>query len=113
MTFDINLDWKSFNVNLGAVGTWLKANAGSLFAGTSGNDKFQVHFTAEPDQAIKDAVQAYWDGLSPSSQEATSYKTQAQIEADDAAAKASALASATSKLEALGLSAAEIAALLG
>lgn len=111
--FSIDLNWLAFPVNLQAVETWMKANAGSDYCGNSADADLTLWFKNEPSDAIKSAIQAYWDSLTAQSPEATGYQTAAQITATEASAKAAALASATSKLEALGLNAAEIQAILG
>lgn len=111
--FCIELDWQSFDVDMNTVETWMKANAGASYCGNCSSAKLELWFQAEPEQAVKDAISAYWSGLTAESPEATNYKTQAQREADAASATASAKASAQTKLAALGLTADEIAAVLG
>lgn len=113
MTIDINLNWLSFNVNMALVHAWLLANAGPHYCGASANSMVQAHFTDEPGDSVRSAIAAYWSGLNESSDEATSYKTKEELDSEAAAAKAAALATARTKLEALGLSADEIAALRG
>lgn len=112
-TFNIELDWQAFNIDMNTVEIWMKANAGSDYCGNCAGPKLQLWFTAEPIQAVKDAINAYWAGLTSASPEATNYKTQAQRQADAAAATATAKASAQTKLASLGLTADEIAAILG
>ena len=113
MTQDINLQWPSFNVDLNTVDAWVKANAASGYIGMSADYDLSLHYSSDPGDTVREAVAAYWAGLNSGSPEATNYESQASREAAAAAAKASALASATSKLEALGLSANEIKALIG
>lgn len=131
MAYDINLDWRKpvlsgsgtkddpyvygdvIPMNLDAVMTWVKANSSDC-CGSSANQRLQIHFTVEASRdAAQSAIEAYWNALDSSSSEATSYQTAAQIKAASDATSAAALASATSKLVALGLSDAEIAALSG
>ena len=113
MTIDINLQWPAFSVDLNTVQAWMQANAGSHFCGISANAQCQLHFTADPGDTVKDAVEAYWAALTSASPEATNYQPQSARVAAAAAAQAAALASAHAKLAALGLSDAEIAALRG
>jgi hypothetical protein len=113
MTYDINLPWLAFSVNLPAVEAWVRANQGANYCGCSADYDLTLHFTAQPTDDQKSAIQAYWAGLTSESEEATSYQTAAQILAAAQAAEAAALATATSKLTALGLTDAEIAALRG
>ncbi len=109
----INLEWQTFNVDLNTVDAWIKANAAANYCGMSANSELQIHYTEQPDDSVISAVQAYWAGLNDSSPEATNYKPESQRMSESASAKATALASATSKLEALGLTQNEIDALLG
>jgi len=111
--YSINLNWQTFNVDLSTVDTWIKAHAGINYCGLSANSSLQIHYSAPIDDATIDYVTAYWTGLSESSPEATNYQSEADRKAAAAAAKASLLASARTKLEALGLSADEITAIVG
>lgn len=113
MTQDINLQWQSFSVDLNTVNTWMVANAGSSYCGLSGDYDLSVHFTAEPGDTIRSAVAAYWASLNTGSSEHTNYMSESDRAAAAATAKATKLASATAKLESLGLTADEIAALRG
>jgi len=113
MTQDINLQWQSFNVDLNTVDAWMKANAGAQYCGLSANSQLQIHFNMDPGSTIASDIAAYWAGLNSGSPEATNYESQSARASAAASARASALASATSKLEALGLSANEIKALIG
>lgn len=109
----MQLDWKEFNLDLNTIQTWMKANAGDDFAGCSADTSLRLHFTAEPSDEIKETIQDHWDNLSEESDEATAYMSQEDRATAAATARASAIASATAKLETLGLSAQEIAAILG
>lgn len=111
--FQIDLQWLAFPVNLQAVETWMRANAGSDYSGNSADKDLTLWFANEPSDEIKSAIEAYWSGLTSESPEATSYQTFAQIESAAASAKAANVASATTKLKALGLSDAEVAAIVG
>lgn len=112
MTFDINLEWLAFNVDMNTVDTWMKANAGANYCGLSANDFMQVHFTADPGNDVAIAVEGYWTSLNTGSPEATNYMTASARLASVETAKAAKIASATAKLEALGLTADEIAAII-
>lgn len=113
MTFDINLAWQSFNVDLNTINTWMKANAGGNFCGLSANSVLQLHFTADPGGSVASDIAAYWAALDNSSPEATNYMSESDRQAAAASNRAAKLASASAKLEALGLSADEIAAIIG
>ena len=111
--FTLDLQWKEFNVSLEAVKTWLDANVEIPSVGTSANSVFQIHFESEPSQSDKDAIQAYWDGLTEESDEAVNYQTKEQIKASADADRAAKLATASAKLAALGLTTEEIQAIVG
>lgn len=111
------LSWKEFNVNLNAMEAWLRANTGDHFLGTEGvgagsrthEEGLHLHFSEEPSQDVKDEIQSHWDGIEADSEQASSYKSDADLAAEKAVMKTSAKA----KLTALGFSDAEIAALIG
>jgi hypothetical protein len=111
--FSINFQWKEFNINLEAVEAWMKEYVGDSYCGNSADSKLTLWFHEVPSQELMDDIQAYWNGLTEESTEATSYKTATELANEVAAAKTAAKASATSKLAALGLSAEEIAAIVG
>lgn len=112
MTYDINLPWKSFNVDLNTVVAWIQANAGSAYAGASADYDLSLHYTSEPGDVVRAAVASYWAAVDISSSEHTNYMSESDRVAAAAANKAAKLATATSKLEALGLTADEIAAII-
>lgn len=109
MRHDLELNWKAFNVNMNKVDEWCRENAGELYAGVSGGAKITVHFHSKPADVVLNDVRAYWEALEDSDTEATSYKSKDELQDEKDAKKASAIA----KLEALGLDADEIAAILG
>jgi len=111
--FDLNLEWKSFNISLPDVKAWLEANVSTPSVGMSANSVLQIHFLTELSQEEKDMIQTYWDELIEESEEATSYQSKEQIEATAEADRAAKLATASAKLEALGLTEDEIKAILG
>ena len=106
--FDVKLTWKSFNVSLDAIKTWIDNNIETECTGLSGDYSLQIHFVEEPSQEEKEAIAAYWENLEEEDTEATSYKSEEQIESDKQTKKQS----AKSKLAALGLTEAEIRAIL-
>ena len=55
--FKIDLQWKEFNVDLNAINTWMKANAGADYCGTQASNKLELWFLEEPTQEVKDAIQ--------------------------------------------------------
>lgn len=110
--FDLVLPWKEFNVNLESVVNFAKL-LDSNCCGSSADVNFRIHFTETPEVETIEAIQELWDGLTEESEEVTSYKTSAQIQEEAANAQAIALASAKSKLAALGLNDEEVAAIIG
>ena len=111
--FTLSLQWKEFNLNLQSVKEWIDANLDAECVGLSAHSKLEAHFTDEPSEQDKSDLQAYWNGLTDQSDEATSYQTAEQIKAAADADRAAKLASARTKLEGLGLTAEEVSAILG
>lgn len=108
-TYMIALEWlNGLSVDLNAVETWMKANAGPNYCGNQAHDKLELWFIAQPSDAVASAIAAYWADMNNASPEVTGYESLAAR----AAASATAAASGKAKLAALGLSDAEIAALL-
>ena len=84
--FTLILEWKEFSVNLPMIEAFCKG-LDSNCVGTSADSALRVHFSEEPTQETKDAIQAKWDGLDEESDEVSSYKSQSQIDAAIQAAK--------------------------
>ena len=110
---NIELLWKQFNVNLEEAQEAIQNLANGKCIGVSANSKLEIHLQDDVTETELESIQAYWDALVEESEEAVSYQSREQIQTAAAEAKAAALASATSKLAALGLSPEEIAALKG
>jgi hypothetical protein len=106
--FMMKMQWKSFNIDLKTVDAYMKANH-SEYAGNQANSALELWFNSEPSDADQAAIQEYWDDLDGRSSEARNYESAEDIQAAIDAAKASAV----TKLKALGLTDAEIAALKG
>lgn len=111
--YDLNLQWKSFNVSVAKIREWIDANITTECVGLSANSMLQIHFSEEPSQQEKDDIQAYWDLIDEESDEAVEYQSAQQIIQAAAADKAAKIASARTKLAALGLTDAEIDAIIG
>jgi hypothetical protein len=111
--YTINLEWKSFNINIETFLSQIDPLVDAPVVGTSANSAFQIHFSEEPSENELGLIQLYWDDINEASIEATSYKSASQIKAEQETEKNNLLASARSKLEILGLSSAEITAILG
>ena len=107
-THSIELEWKSFSVNLDKVNAWMKNNAKDC-CGISAGQKLTVHFTSEPHEDETAAIELYWEAMHAEADEAKEYVSQADQEAARAAKKESGKA----KLLALGLTADEVAAIVG
>jgi hypothetical protein len=80
------LPWKSFNVSLKSVETWMRANV-SYYQGNSADLQFNLWFSEEPDEATKQYIQDYWNDLTEESTEATSYVSASSIVAAVQAAR--------------------------
>lgn len=110
--FTLDLQWKEMNLNLNMIQDRIKVMSPEC-CGLSGNSSLQVHFTEKPSDEIIAQIESYYNGLDNASEEAMSYKSQAQVVEEERMAKDVALASARAKLAALGLNAEEIKAILG
>lgn len=106
--FKIEVNWKEFNVNLDMLDKDLRALYPS-YVGNQAHNHLELWFKDQPSQADQDAIKAFWDGLLISSPEAVGYQSAAQVQVAADKIKASGLA----KLKVLGLTDAEIAALVG
>ena len=84
----LELQWKEFNVDLEALDAKLKVDHPSSYKGNQASSCLELWFDELPDQAAKDAIQAFWDALTAESAEAVSYRSQAQIKAALEALKA-------------------------
>ena len=67
--FSIEKQWKEHLVDLPALVVWLKANVGTFYIGLSADLKLTLHFSEEPIQADKDAIDAHWDSLDESGED--------------------------------------------
>lgn len=105
---NMKLAWKEFNVNLAKIDADLRALEPSYCGNSAGLD-LTLHFTDVPSEEVQAEIAAMWDSLTEESEEAVSYKSSAELQADVEAKKQSAAA----KLKALGLSDEEVAAILG
>jgi hypothetical protein len=88
--FSIDLQWPSFNVDLPTVDAWVKANAPTGYNGMSADSDLTIWYTSDPSE-YQAAINAYWEGLSTASPEATNYtanQTKAEVSAKVAAALA-------------------------
>lgn len=108
----VDYNWKEFNINGNLALNNIKALSDKI-VGTSHNSKFQVHFSEQPSQEELEAINEYWDSLDEESEEAISYQSADEINQAIADEKQLLIDSAKVKLLALGLSEAEIAAMLG
>ena len=105
----ISLQWKEFNINLDALGAQLKVSYPS-FGGFYADAQLDVYFSEDLSQQDQDAIQALWDSITNDQHElAQSYISQADLDADKEVKKAS----AKTKLLGLGLTEAEVKAILG
>ena len=109
----MDLAWKEFNVNLADCEVQFKALGGAQYCGNQAHSVLELWFLEEQSQEEKDALTGYWDNLTDESDEAVNYQTGEQIKAAQEADKAAKLATASAKLEVLGLTAEEIQAIVG
>lgn len=106
--YKMEFQWKEQNVDLTQLDQQLRASYPE-YSGNQAGPILELWFTSEPSQADKDAIGALWAEIDADHALVQSYKSMAQVEADLEAKKASAKA----KLAALGLTEAELKALLG
>lgn len=76
--YKLELQWKEFNLDLEAIDAKLRLDYPN-YTGNQAHSCLELWFSEEPSQEDKDAVMAYWDGLSSESDEATSYRSRQQI----------------------------------
>jgi hypothetical protein len=107
--YKMELTWKSFNVNLASCEIQFKVLGGEHCCGIQAHNFLELWFLEEPTQEEKDAILTYWESITETSAEATSYQSKDDIET----ARLVKVASAKAKLAALGLTEDELKALLG
>lgn len=107
MAHIINLEWKAFNLNLQMLDQSLRA-AHPTYAGNQAHSRLELIFTEAPSEQMQAEIIAWYDALNEQSPEAA-YKSKDQEAAEQQAAKDAAKA----KLVALGLTEADLKALLG
>jgi hypothetical protein len=88
--YKIDYSWKNFNLNLNKITEELKELDANCL-GIQGCSVMEVYFSEEPSEQTKTAIQAYWDGLTDQSVEATSYKSSEDIADQVTALKADAV----------------------
>jgi hypothetical protein len=107
--FNLELQWKQFNINLDKVQIWIKSNIETELIGISANSSIQLHFAAKPSEEEIEEINEYWNKLKKSSSEAKTYKSSEEIKNEMVSSKQSAL----NKLkEIAGLTEDEVNALL-
>ena len=104
----IELQWKAFKVDLTALDQQLRADHPE-YVGNQAHNVLELWFNADIGESAKSSIEALWASIDENSALAQSYKSQEQV----GAAKEVKKASAAAKLEALGLTADEVKALLG
>lgn len=105
--YNLELQWKEFNVNLEAITEFAKSLDASCVGG-SADVNFRLHFMEEPSDEVKQEIQDKWDNLDEESEEVVSYVSAAQKMQDRSDKRESAKA----KLALLGLTPEEVAAIL-
>ena len=98
MAYTLKLNWLPFNINLAKVQWWMSQHAGPAFCGLSANKTLDVHFTATPSADLIAKVQAYWNGLTPKSGEATFYFSGQKLKDAISSAKAATVTSSWDQL---------------
>ena len=106
--YQMNLQWKEFNVDLQALDVSLRADYPN-YKGNQAHSVLELWFDEEPSQEDKDAINALWDALDPDDAMVESYQSAAQLKTAADAKRESGRA----KLLALGLDIDELKAILG
>ena len=78
--YSIQLEWKSFNVDLSTIDIWMRS-ASDLYVGNSADIALTLWFSEEPDDDTKFLVKEYWQELTEESDEASSYIPQDDLNA--------------------------------
>lgn len=108
--FMMKLEWKQFNIDLKTLDAQLRASYPVYVGNQARQEHLELWFTEEPSQEDKDAILALWDSINSDQHVlAQSYVSASAIQADKETKKQSAKA----KLLTLGLTEAEVQALLG
>lgn len=89
--YKLELQWKEYNLDLEAIDAKMRLDYPD-YTGNQAHSSLELWFSTEPSQEAKDAIMAYWDGLSNESDEAESYRSRQQIEDAKAALKQGLLA---------------------
>lgn len=97
----IELEWKELNLDLEAIDAKLKVDYPLNYKGNQAHSKLELIFDAEPNQAEKDAILAYWEALDEQSAEAASYRSNSEISLAQAALKAGLLAKSWDQMSAI------------
>lgn len=107
----IELKWKDFNINLSLINNKIKLDYPS-YKGNQAYSLLELWFDEVSDEEVE-AIKSYWDSITEGSEEATSYKSGEQVIQEAQESKQELVESAKTKLATLGLSEAEISAILG
>lgn len=75
----IKLKWKSFNVSLRKVQSWIKSNISTELSAISPDSTLDLHFIEELSAEDLKSLEDYWDKLKKSSDEAKSYKSKTDV----------------------------------
>jgi hypothetical protein len=110
--FKLELQWKEFKVDVKKVIDSVKLLS-DIHVGTVSGQSLELWFSSEPSNEVKAQILAYWDSIDAASIEAVTYKSADQLKQESDAVKLANINSAKAKLAALGLSEAEISAIIG
>jgi len=88
--YKLELQWKEYNVDVDSVDAKMRQDYPD-FTGSQSALCLELWFSQEPSQEDKDAIVAYWEGISDSSPEAENYRGRDSIAAAKKAAKEAAV----------------------
>lgn len=77
---NIEIHWKSFNIDLAMIRLECDVLAPNMIFGISGGSAMTIHCSDETSQEQIDAITEYIDGLTEESDECIQYRSQQQVE---------------------------------
>jgi hypothetical protein len=99
--FKMELQWKEVSLDLEKVDTKLKADYPSNYKGNQAHSVLELWFENEPSELEKADILAYWEALDEESDEASSYRSQADVKEAQEALKAGLIAKSWDQMSAV------------
>lgn len=77
--YNLDLQWKSFNIDIPTVTAAVVALEGDNYVGCSADHDLSLHFTTKPSDDNIAEIKSYWDGIAEQGNEHSKYCAQATI----------------------------------